>query len=154
MIIISHRGNIVGPVPDKENRPSYIDSAIQLGYDVEVDLRYVDEEFWLGHDLPQYKINLEWMSLRKDKIWFHCKDQKSSIKLLELDLGLRFFCHSSDDFVLTSTGHLWVHDLSKKISNKCIIPLLSIDDIKSHRITDEFGVCTDYVKFIKNEYSI
>ena len=32
MIIISHRGNIRGPVPDKENRPSYIDCAIGNGY--------------------------------------------------------------------------------------------------------------------------
>jgi len=39
MIIISHRGNINGPLVDKENRPSYIDSAIKLDYDVEVDLR-------------------------------------------------------------------------------------------------------------------
>ena len=35
--IISHRGNIKGPQPDKENRPSYIDCAIGNGYQVEID---------------------------------------------------------------------------------------------------------------------
>ena len=81
MKIISHRGNINGPVPEKENRPSYIDSAIQLGYDVEVDLRIIDNDFWLGHDEPQYKVELPWMLLRKDKIWFHCKDINSALFL-------------------------------------------------------------------------
>ena len=151
MRIISHRGNIIGPVPEKENRPSYVDIAIQLGYDVEVDLRYFDSHFWLGHDKCQYKISYEWMVLRKNKIWFHCKDQESATKLLDFDVEFQFFCHSVDNFVLTSTFHLWVHDLTKKINNKCIIPLLSMDDIKSYKITDEFGVCTDYVKYLKNE---
>ena len=56
MKIISHRGNIRGAVPDKENRPSYIDCAIGSGYDVEIDLRMIDGELWLGHDEPQYRI--------------------------------------------------------------------------------------------------
>ena len=43
MKIISHRGNIRGAIPDKENRPSYIDCAIGSGYDVEIDLRMIDE---------------------------------------------------------------------------------------------------------------
>ena len=53
MKIISHRGNIRGAIPDKENRPSYIDCAIGSGYDVEIDLRMIDGELWLGHDEPQ-----------------------------------------------------------------------------------------------------
>ena len=69
MKIISHRGNINGPLPEKENRPSYIDSAIQLGYEVEVDLRIVNNEFWLGHDTSQYKIDITWMRLRR--LWLH-----------------------------------------------------------------------------------
>lgn len=149
MITISHRGNLNGPIPDKENRPSYIDCAIQLGYDIEVDIRYINDEFWLGHDEPQYKIELTWMKLRKEKIWYHCKDLNSTIKLLELDEGFKFFCHSYDDFVLTSTGHVWVHDLSKKINNKCVIPLLSIGEIDAYILADEFAVCTDYVNHLK-----
>lgn len=148
MKIISHRGNINGSVPEKENRPSYIDCAIQLGFDVEVDLRSINGEFWIGHDNPQYRIELPWMKLRKDKIWFHCKNQESSIRLLELNEKFKFFCHNQDNFVLTSTDHIWVHDLSGKINNKCIIPLLSINDIKSYKINNVFGVCTDYVNLI------
>ena len=47
MIIISHRGNIRGPIPDKENRPSYIDCAIGNGYHVEIDVRSINGELWL-----------------------------------------------------------------------------------------------------------
>ncbi len=38
MKIISHRGNVRGPIPEKENRPSYIDCALGNGYDVEIHL--------------------------------------------------------------------------------------------------------------------
>ena len=39
MILISHRGNITGRIPDSENRPSYIQDTINLGYDVEIDVQ-------------------------------------------------------------------------------------------------------------------
>ena len=38
MILISHRGNINGRQPNLENLPEYIDSALELGYDVEIDI--------------------------------------------------------------------------------------------------------------------
>ena len=60
MKIISHRGNIRGPVLDKENRPSYIDCAIGSGYDVEIDVRYSEGALWTGHDQPQYRIDHVW----------------------------------------------------------------------------------------------
>ena len=56
MKLISHRGNIKGPNPYRENTPTYIDCAIGNGYDVEIDVRSIDGELWLGHDEPQYKI--------------------------------------------------------------------------------------------------
>jgi hypothetical protein len=149
MKIISHRGNICGPVIEKENRPSYIDSAIQLGYDVEVDLRYVNNEFWLGHDFAQYKIELSWMEPRKEMLWFHCKDIDSALELAKLN-AYKFFCHTNDSYVCTNNGYLWVHDLSGKIDNKCIIPLLSEQDIQKYdNNKTPYAVCTDFVNSIK-----
>jgi hypothetical protein len=152
MNIISHRGNINGPNPEKENRPSYIDSAIQLGYDVEVDLRYINNEFWLGHDEPQFKIDLSWMLIRKNNIWYHCKDENSVLKLvnLNLDLDLKFFCHQSDEFTLTSTGHLWVHNLKLNINEKCIIPLLTYNELENFTKKEVYGICTDFPIKINN----
>ena len=57
MILIAHRGNTEGPRPEKENHPRYIDRAIDLGYDVEVDIcGSFDTGLHLGHDEPQFKI--------------------------------------------------------------------------------------------------
>lgn len=148
MIIISHRGNINGIVSEKENRPSYIDSALQLGYEVEVDLRFIDNNFWLGHDEPQYKIELSWMSIRSEYIWYHCKDIYSALELRKLN-KFKYFCHSNDDYVLTSTGHLWVHDLSKKIDDGSIIPLLTYDSILNYKNYKPYAICTDFVEKLK-----
>ena len=71
MIVISHRGNIRGSISDKENRPSYIDCAIGNGYQVEIDVRTIDGELWLGHDEPQYKVDHTWLSVRKNYLWLH-----------------------------------------------------------------------------------
>jgi hypothetical protein len=149
MKIISHRGNINGPVVEKENRPSYIDSAIQLGYDVEVDLRIIDGDFWLGHDEPQYKIELTWMRLRKNNLWFHCKDVNSALLLAKLDEDFKYFCHSSEPYVCTSYKYLWIHDLTANINDKCIIPLLSKEDINNYTNNEPYAICTDFVKDIK-----
>jgi len=154
MKIISHRGNISGQVPDKENRPSYIDCAIGLGYDVEVDVRFVDGNFWLGHDFPQYKIESKWMSLRKNKIWFHCKNVESSMKLIEKNDNFNFFCHVNDDFILTSNNKLWVHNLQVEITDKCIIPLLSPQEITKYSNGVPYGVCTDYVYQVESKFGL
>lgn len=154
MIIISHRGNINGPVPGKENRPSYIDAALGLGYEVEVDLRYIDGEFWLGHDEPQYKINESWMELRKEKIWYHCKDIYSALELTKKENKFKFFCHSQDEFVITSRNKLWVHDLTKTINECCIIPLLGVSEIYNYNNNIPYAVCSDYVNDCKNKFKI
>jgi hypothetical protein len=49
MILVSHRGNISGPNKERENSPQYIQEALDLKYDVEVDV-WVNDEIWLGHD--------------------------------------------------------------------------------------------------------
>ena len=151
MKLISHRGNIVAPNPTRENSPSYIDTAISAGYEVEVDITYVNNKFYLGHDTPDYEITEKWMVLRKGNIWFHCKDVESASILGGLDDSYKFFCHTSDSFVLTSTNHIWVHDLTLKLSNRCIIPLLDNVDIKNYDGNTVYAVCTDYVSLAAYE---
>lgn len=150
MKLISHRGNINGPVSEKENKPSYIDCAIQLGYDVEVDLRIIKGELWLGHDYGEYKVSLKWLELRKNRLWIHCKDKDSASYLIELKKGFQFFCHTLDNYVLTSTNHLWVHDLTYDIDDCCIIPLITLSDIELYNGNEPFAVCSDYVSKIKS----
>jgi hypothetical protein len=145
MKLISHRGNLKGPITNKENRPSYIDCALQLGYDVEVDIRYVDGDFWLGHDSPDYKISDTWIKLRKKNLWFHCKDIESAHELKKMDDDIMFFCHSNDPYVITSNGYLWVHDLNLKLNSNCIIPLLTKKEMQCSNINYVYGVCSDFI---------
>ncbi len=56
-IIIAHRGNIDGPLKAEENKPKYIDAALENGFDVEVDLWLENGHFLLGHDSGQFQIN-------------------------------------------------------------------------------------------------
>jgi len=148
MKLISHRGNIIGPNPSRENSPSYIDTAISAGYEVEVDINYNNGVFYLGHDTPDFEISEKWITKRINNIWFHCKNLEAATQLSKLSdkFGeVKFFCHSSDSYVLTSTNHIWVHDLSMRLSDRCIIPLLNDTDILKYEGNVVYAVCTDYI---------
>ena len=67
-LLIAHRGNITGPNPEKENHPEYIDKAIACGYDVEVDVWDVSGKLVLGHDVPQYEIDMNFLFDRKNMV--------------------------------------------------------------------------------------
>jgi len=147
MKIISHRGNIRGEVSDRENAPSYIDCALGNGYDVEIDLRIIGDELWLGHDEPQYKVTHGWIKERKNNLWIHCKNLEAAKETWIY----QSFCHTGDPFVFTSTGHIWLHDLSKTVDEKTIIPLLSNEEVLkfSDLYTGVYGICTDYPTTLK-----
>ena len=68
MNLISHRGNLVGPMPNLENNPSYISDAINTGFDVEIDLWFNSNGLYLGHDLPTYQISNDFLNLHKDNL--------------------------------------------------------------------------------------
>jgi len=145
MKIISHRGNIRGSVPDKENRPSYIDCAIGNGYDVEIDIRLIGDELWLGHDEPQYKVDHTWLTKRESRLWIHCKNFDAAKECSRY----QSFCHSDDPFIYTSNNKIWLHgegENNYKLDQNTIIPLIDTDSIKKFATNSgtPYGVCTDY----------
>lgn len=148
MKLISHRGNIIGPNTSRENTPSYIDTAISAGYDVEIDIRYINEKYYLGHDTPDYEITLTWLLKRKNRLWIHCKNVDAANELSKVGT-LQLFCHTSDPFVLTSNGYVWAHDLAVEVSSRLIIPLLDESDLLEYKGKGAYAVCTDYVTFAK-----
>ncbi len=143
MILISHRGNIEGLNTDKENKPSYISAAIDRGYDCEVDFWYVNNNFILGHDEPQYEIPFEFITSYYSKLWIHCKNHNALSRLTEIDRGgvyFNYFWHDSDDVALTSKGNMWANP-------GCYIPnsIAVLPEIKNDKLTDRLGVCSDYI---------
>jgi hypothetical protein len=139
MKLISHRGNIDGRVPEKENNPSYIKKAVELGYDVEVDVWMINKEFFLGHDKPQYKVHKSFFLYIKDKAWIHCKNLEA---LNNIDKSLNYFWHQNDDFTLTSKGFIWTYP-EKEITNNSVIVL---KDNNKNIVGNPYAVCTDFVK--------
>lgn len=144
MILISHRGNIDGRVPERENHPSYIDEAIELGYDVEIDLWAVGDKLMLGHDEPQYEVLTKWLEQRLDKLWIHCKN----IPALEYAdwfkemKDLNYFWHEQDTVTLTSQRHIWAYPGKQPIVDSiAVMPEIYNDDLSKCK-----GVCSDFIK--------
>jgi len=104
MILISHRGNLDGSNPDKENKPSYVLEAISAGFDVEVDVWFYDNKFWLGHDEPTYEVDLNF--LKHPRMWVHAKNL-DVVRHLKNEKDIHWFWHETDKMTLTSYGHVW-----------------------------------------------
>lgn len=140
MILISHRGNTNGRIEELENKPVYIDDAITMGYDVEIDLWFIDGRTYLGHDKPQYEVDDEWLSNRADKLWVHCKNVES-LNWIRSTI-LHYFWHEEDTLTLTSKNHIWVYPGRQPvIGSIAVLPELN-NDIVSECI----GICSDFIK--------
>ena len=136
MILISHRGNLNGKTDD-ENKPKYIEEAISQGFDVEVDVWYIDNQFWLGHDKPQYKVSDGF--LEHPNLWCHAKNI-DALYVMNTNYHIHCFWHQEDDVTLTSMGYLWSFP-DEQLTDKsiCVMPK------KVDKSIDCYGVCTDYV---------
>jgi hypothetical protein len=144
MILISHRGNINGRIIDAENRPDYIEDTIRLGYDVEIDMWWIDGRIYLGHDKPQYEVSEEWLSERIDKLWVHCKN----IELLNWikSTTLHYFWHETDTITLTSKEYIWAYPGKQPIKNSIAV----MPEIHEEDITQCLGICSDYIEYYKS----
>ena len=142
MILISHRGNIDGRLESWENEPTYIDLAISKGYDVEIDVWYVDGILYLGHDKPDYGVEFRWFRDRISKLWIHCKNIDAVIFFKESQYEFNYFWHQEDTITLTSKNHIWVYPGKQPIKNSiAVMPEINDDDISKC-----LGVCSDYIE--------
>ena len=136
MILISHRGNLNGRIPKRENGDKYCQDAIDAGYNVEIDVWYTDT-WWTGHDRPQYRVDPNFF--KKEEVWCHAKNIEALYRLA--DMAAHCFFHQKDDVVLTSKGYLWTYPtfpLTKK--SICVLP-----EIQKVDYSECAGICSDYV---------
>ena len=143
MIFISHRGNISGIRSNDENNPNYINTALKLGYEVEVDVRFENGKFFLGHDFSQYHIDNEF--LLNSKIWCHAKT-KEALEALE-KIKAHYFWHQEDDYTITSKGYIWTYP-GKKLFDKsiCVLP-----EKYNYENFNCLGICSDFIEKYKND---
>jgi hypothetical protein len=145
MILISHRGNLNGPNPERENSPGYIDEAIKAGYDVEIDIWLNDGILYLGHDSIQYETSLQWLENRKDKLWIHCKNIEAIEVFNFFSYDYQYFWHQEDTLTLTSKNTIWAYPGKQPIQNSIAV----MPEIYNDNLDHCMGVCSDYIQNYK-----
>ena len=147
--LISHRGNTeTDSNTYLENTPSYIDLAISLGFNVELDVRTKNGDIYLGHDRPETKIKKSWLTDRQEHLLVHCKDF-ASLSIL-IDTSLAVFFHEQEDYTVISNGLIWAHE-TKNLTENCIIPILGQEISTQLQELDQkiYGVCSDFISLVK-----
>jgi len=159
MKFISHRGNLNGLSESnaaRENSPDYIDEAINQGFEVETDIRlttgYVPPgDFYLGHDYPQYQVNLDWLIERKDVLWLHAKNLEALKWLLGSRIGWNVFWHQEDSYTITSKGYIWTYPGSRLCYGAIAVMPENVDYPK-RLIKKCGGICSDNILHYRGEY--
>ena len=128
MKLIAHRGNTSGPNTE-ENAPLYVEEALGKGFDVEIDIWRIGNEFFLGHNIPQYRVSLSWLEGRVDKLWIHCKNFEAMSFFATSDI-FNAFMHDDDQYALTTKGYLWTYP-----------------EVYAHGVV--VGWCSDYIRELK-----
>ncbi len=141
-VIISHRANISGPntAPNAENHPKSIQYALSLDFDVEIDVWYKNNKFYLGHDKPEHTVHESF--LYNDRLWVHAKNIDAFLKLRDNPL-IHLFSHDEDDYVLTSTKFAWHHPKALSKLTKYSIAVMP-ERSENWDLTNCYGICTDY----------
>lgn len=152
MRIISHRGNLNGPDSEIENLPEQIDKCIALGLECEIDLRYDKSQLYLGHDIGQYQIDLDWLIDRSSHIWIHCKDAYSLFYLTKSGVNLNYFWHDKDEHTLTSKGYIWSFPGAPVSAYSiAVLPERWRYPSFESKLNSALGICTDFpLKFRKD----
>jgi hypothetical protein len=148
MLLIAHRALLNGK-RDGENHPEQIKYCLEHGLDVEIDIWYNDDSFWLGHDGPQHRVDIEF--IQQPGLWLHCKDIYSA-RLLRYYPWLNSFVIDKDDFTFTTKNWLWVsptHGYSVK-GAICVMPEDPRWKFSTERLLDFAGICSDNVYYYKD----
>ncbi len=135
--IIAHRGNTNGPNPSTENTLASIRSAIELGFDCEIDVWYIRDEYYLGHDFPQTHVSVSFLTEFADRLWIHCKHLDALVQLKDT---FNCFYHEKDIYTITSRGYIWGN-----INSPTHISVIQVMPEKGGTFSaDCAGICTDF----------
>jgi hypothetical protein len=139
MIFIAHRANLEGKDLSRENHPDAIIDCIEKGFDVEIDVRRIKNEWVLGHDEPQYKIDFSFLQL--PGLWVHAKNVETFTSLID-HYEINSFFHNTDDVVLTTRGWLWTYPGKPLLHYFSVAVMPEIIDNWS--LSKAKAICTDY----------
>ena len=139
MRLISHRGNLVGP-SEKENEIEQLRLVSKFML-VETDVWSIDGNWFLGHDEPKTLVSQEFLT--NQNFILHAKNLEALNYLTATKL--HYFWHQNDDFTLTSKNFIWTYP-HKDVTTNSIIVCQTRQEVAHYKLTDAWGICTDYVK--------
>lgn len=142
---ICHRGNLDGALKQFENNFGILIQRAIQGYRVEVDVWYHEHHLWLGHDKPEYKVTLEWLTSCKKRL-IHAKDGVTFEYLLaeagKRALDIHVFYHTEEDYVLTNKGLVICYPGKPLLEGSlCMMPERA--NYKQQDLQKVFSICTD-----------
>jgi hypothetical protein len=143
MIIISHRGNLIGPDRNNENRPEQIKKALKAKLDVEIDVWVKKKKWFLGHNKPQYLISKKF--LENPRLWCHAKNL-DALNRMVANKKVHCFWHEKDLYTITSRKIIWVYPGQRTCPNSVLVSKGS--RLKKGRM---MGVCTDFPLRYRNK---
>jgi|APGre2960657423_1045063.scaffolds.fasta_scaffold12420_4 glycerophosphoryl diester phosphodiesterase len=149
MKIISHRGNINGSRPNKENSPNYINEAIESGYNVEIDVWLQKDNLFLGHDFPEWQIDPQFLKSNHARLWIHCKNDDAFFYLRRFET-LNVFYHAKEDFATTSKNIIIVNPYTTTNHRRSILMMPELSQYTVDEILQFDGIISDNIKFYEN----
>jgi hypothetical protein len=142
MLLISHRGNVDGMNPDRENSIPYINGALNLGFSVMVDVWFVGGTLALGNHRPQYGINAEF--LRNPQII--CKARSAATLNALMDMDLHCFANDRDDYSVTTEGYVWIYPgCASPPRGILYMPEFNYKDVRDVADIGCAGVCSNWI---------
>lgn len=153
MLFVSHRGNLEGRDPTKENYPGYLLDALEKGFHVEVDVWVVSKKVFFGHDHPQYEVDLN--KFPSKSVFFHCKNLEAVDYFLKEGQNAnftRFFFYQEGEGVslIYASDIFWCY--KRFVENGIIMLDNEIFPTKNLTTKRIAGVCSDNIKAWKKLY--
>lgn len=141
MFYIAHRGNIDKKNPETENSIEAINLCLSLNLDVEIDVWYFDEHFYLGHDRPITKVNNDF--LENHHLWCHAKNDQALFQMMQ-NKKIHCFWHSTDDYTITSQGFIWAYP-GKNLDKNTVCVLPELGNYSTQQLNSCMGICSDQI---------
>ena len=140
---ILHRGNDKGP-NSVENDPIKVYDLLMEGHEIEIDIWYVDNSVYMGHDNPQHLISE--IFLEHPGLWIHCKDAATLEYMNMQKKHLHYFYHTDEDYVLTSKGYIWCYTGNNPLEGSVIV-MPEKSNYNWQSLNDKKCIiCSDYSK--------
>jgi hypothetical protein len=154
MKLIAHRALTHGPNTELENTPHQIHTCLNMGLDVEIDVWFAQDCWWLGHDQATHKTTVDLLALHG--LWIHAKNDEAAFELTKLLIkvpSINFFWHQDDHRTLTSQRFWWTYsgqslcDHSVSVMPEWHMPLHQLKTWCDHQTCA--AVCSDWISLIQ-----